>query len=167
MAVGICTAWGPRKETGRPGSGAQESNPTNVRRVFGDDEDAQIVRPGIRGDEEESDSLRIVSVRSAYQLFPIMKGNLGFAALILRVRFLRRAVLAIANEIPGKENCFQVLHLDFRAFALGGAPLEEKAEVIPLRRKTVDVTLHPAAIEEGDYRLILASKNVWSRHRNS
>lgn len=107
MGVGICTAWGPGKGTGRPGPGAQESNPTNVRRVFGDDEDAQIVRPGISGDEEESDSLRIVSVRSAYQLFPIVKGNLGFAALILRVKFLRCAVLAIANEIPGKEIAFK------------------------------------------------------------
>lgn len=102
-------------------------------RVFGDDEHEQIVRPGISGDEEESDSLRIVSVRSAHQLFPIVKGNLGFAALILRVKFLRCAVLAIANEIPGKENCFQVFHLDFHAFALGGVPREKKAEVILLR----------------------------------
>jgi len=166
--MAICTGF-RTYEKGREGraQGPKKSNPTNLHRVAGDDEDAQIVRPGIRGDEEEPNSLPIVSVRSAHQLFPITKGNLGFAALTLRVKFLRFAVPAIANEIPGKENRFQVLHLDFRAFARGGVLFEKKAEVILLRRKTVDVTLHTAAIEEGNYRLIPAVKNVWSRHKDS
>lgn len=147
--------------------GAEESNPTNMRRVFGDDKDAQIVRPGIGRDEEEPDFFRMVSLRSTYQLFTITKGNLGFAALILQVKFLRFVVPAIANEIAGKENCFQVLHLDFGGFVLGGVLLEEKVEVILLRRKIADVTLHAAAIEEGNDRLILVMNNVWRRHRDS
>jgi len=155
--MAICTGF-RTYEKGREGraQGHKKSSPTNLHRVAGDDEDAQIVRPGIRGDEEEPNSLPIVSVRSAHQLFPITKGNFGFAALTLRVKFLRFAVPAIANEIPGKENRFQVLHLDVRAFARGGVVFEKKAEVILLRRKTVDVTFHTAAIEEGDYHLIPA-----------
>lgn len=175
MAVGICTAllwgvvphWDLRKEGRKARSGAEKSNPTNLRRVFGDDKDAQIVRPGIGGDQEKSVFLRIVSVRSSHQLFAVAKGNLGFAALILRVKFLRFAVFAIANEIPGKEDGFQVLQVDFRTFALGGVLLEKKAEVILLRRKIVEVTLHTAAIEEGDYCPVPVTKSVWSRHRDS
>ena len=49
----------------------------------------------------------------------------------------------------------------------GGVLLERKAEVIVLRRKIVDVTLHTAPIEEGDYRLTPVIKNVWLLHQES
>jgi hypothetical protein len=91
----------------RAGSGAEKSNPTNLRRVSGDDKDAQMIRTGIRGDKEKSILLRMVTSRSSYQLFAVAKGNLGFAALVLHVKFLRFAVFAAASEIPGKEIAFK------------------------------------------------------------
>jgi len=168
MAAGMCTALASEiKKSGRAGSEAEKSNPTNLRRVPGDDKDAQMTRPGIRGDKEKSVFLRIVTFRSSFQLFAVAKGNLGFAALVLHVKFLRFAVFATADEIPRKENCFQVLHVDFRAFAACGVLLGRKVETILLRREIVDVALHAAAIEEGYYCLIPVTKKVSSRHRDS
>lgn len=65
-------------------------------------------------------------VGSAYHPLGIAKSNFGSAALILRLKFLRLGVFATANEIPGKEDCFQVLHWHFRAFALGGLLLKKR-----------------------------------------
>jgi len=93
MAAGMCTALASEiKKSGRAGSEAEKSNPTNLRRVPGDDKDAQMTRPGIRGDKEKSVFLRIVTFRSSFQLFAVAKGNLGFAALVLHVKFLRTSV---------------------------------------------------------------------------
>src|SRR5215469_13001279 len=103
MAAAMCTALASEiKKSGRAGSGTEKSNPTNLRRVPGDDKDAQMIRPGIRGDKEKSGFLRIVTFRNSFQLFAVAKGNLGFA--VLHVKFLSFAVFATADEIPGKEN---------------------------------------------------------------
>src|SRR6516225_10100438 len=93
MAAGMCTALASEiKKSGRASSEAEKSNPTNLRRVPGDDKDAQMTRPGIRGDKEKTVFLRIVTFRSSFQLFAIAKGNLGFAALVLHVKFLSFAI---------------------------------------------------------------------------
>src|SRR5215472_6505113 len=167
MTAGICTALASEKRRAEGPVREQNSNPTNLLRVPGDDKDAQMIRPEVRRDKEKSVFLRIVTFRSSYQLFAVAKGNLGFAALVLHVKFLRFAVFGTGNEIPGKENCFQVLHVDFHAFAACGVLLGKKAEAFLLRREIVDVAFHAAAIEEGYYCLIPVTKKVSSRHGDS